>query len=198
MKPILKVMDIINNNGGYITTTELQKININRIYLSILEKEGKISRISRGYYILKNSVPDNFYIVLSKSKNAVFSHATALYLHNLSDRNPTIYDITVPYSRGNSYKEENNVNLHYVKVELLDLGLIEIDSPFGMKVKVYNVERTICDIIKNKNKIDSEIFVKALQQYSRSKSKDLNKLMRYAKQLKIDRKVREYMEVLIQ
>lgn len=197
MNQTLKILNIINNNGGYITTKELQKNNISRNYLSILLKKGQIIRISRGFYSIKSGFADNFYIVISKSKKSVFSDATALYFHNLSDRNPSIYDITIPYGYGNSYKEEKNVNLHYVKKELIDLGLIEIESPFGMKVRVYDIERTICDIIKNKNKMDLEIFTKALRSYSKLKSKDLNKLMRYAKQLKVDKKVREYMEVLI-
>ncbi|MCD8562370.1 MAG: hypothetical protein LRY26_01085 [Bacilli bacterium] len=75
--------------------------------------------------------------------------------------------------------------------------MILIDSPFGMKIRVYDLERTICDIIKNKTKMDSEIFAKALQRYSKMKNKDLNKLMRYAKALKVDKKVKEYMEILI-
>ena len=197
MDKALKLIDIIKNNGGYITAKEIERKNINRYHLMLLLKEGQIIRISRGYYSLKNGFADNFYIMLSKSKRSVFSDATALYLHDLSDRNPSVYDITIPYGYGNSYKDEKNVNLHYVKKELLDLGVIEMKSPFGMKVRVYDVERTICDIVKNKNRMDSEIFTRALQRYSKLKSKDLNKLMRYAKQLKIDKKVREYMEVLI-
>lgn len=197
MEQTLKLIGIIKNNGGYITAKEIKEKNISRYYLRLLLKTEKIVRISRGYYSLKNGVADNFYIMLSKSKRSIFSDATALYFHNLSDRNPSIYDITVPYSAGNSYKKEKNVNLHYVRKELLDLGLTEIESPFGMKIRVYDVERTICDIIKNKNKMDLEIFTKALQGYSKLKSKDLNKLMRYAKQLKIDKKVREYIEVLL-
>ena len=117
--------------------------------------------------------------------------------HNLSDRTPLIYDITLPYGYGNCYKDMPNVCLHYVKKENIDLGMIEIESPFGMKIKTYDIERTICDIIKNKNKIDIEIFVKALKEYSRLKNKDLNKLMRYAKKLNVEKKVREYMEVLL-
>lgn len=197
MNQVSKILNIIDNNGGYITTRELQKNNISRNYLSVLLKEEKIIRISRGYYSLKDGFADNFYIVMSKSKKSVFSDATALYLHNLSDRNPSVYDIAIPYGYGNSYKNEKNVSLHYVKKELIDLGLTVMESPFGMKVRVYDVERTICDIIKNKNKMDVEIFTKALKSYSKLKSKDLNKLMRYAKLLKVDKKVREYMEVLI-
>ena len=193
----LQLIDLIKNNGGYITAKEIQSKNINRYYLGILLKKEKVIRVSKGYYSLKDSYADNFYVIISKSKKAVFSDATALYLHNFSDRNPSNYDITVPYSAGNSYKKETNVNLHYVKKELLDIGLIEMETPFGMKVRVYDIERTICDIIKNRNKMDLEIFAKALKNYTKFKNKDLNKLMRYAKQLKVDKKVREYMEVLI-
>ena len=182
---------------GYITSTELKMNHINYYYVSTLVKEKKIYRVSSGYYILTNGYVDNFYVVLSKCKKAVFSHATALYLHNLSDRVPLIYDVTVPYGYGNCYKNEKNIVLHYNKVEYIDLGVMEVESPFKMNLKVYDIERTICDIIKNKNKMDIEIFTKALQRYAKMNCKDLQKLMKYAKLLGVDKKVREYMELLL-
>ena len=192
-----ELLNIVNRNGGYITTRDLTKYNINRRFLALLVKEEKLVRVSRGYYTLPNTFSDDFYIILSKCKKAVFSDATALYLHNLSDRTPLIYDVTLPYGYGNCYKDMPNVCLHYVKNANINLGMIEIESPFGMKIKTYDIERTICDIIKNKNKMDIEIFVKALKEYSRLKNKDLNKLMRYAKKSNVEKKVREYMEVLL-
>ncbi len=192
-----KLLKITVENGGYITTKELSKYNINNYFLIALVKEGKLIRVSRGYYVLPNNFSDDFYIVLSKCKKAVFSHATALYLHNLSDRTPLIYDITLPYGYGNCYKNMANISLHYVKKENVTLGMIEIESPFGMKVRTYDIERTICDIIKNKQKMDREIFVKALKEYSSLKNKNINKLMKYAEILNVDKKVREYMEVLL-
>ena len=192
-----ELLKIVTEKGGFITTKELSKYNINNYFLSALVKEEKLIRASRGYYILPNVFSDDFYIILSKCKKAVFSDATALYLHNLSDRIPLVYDITLPYGYGNCYKDMPNVCLHYVKNANIDLGMIEIESSFGMKIKTYDMERTICDIIKNKNKMDIEIFVKALKEYSRLKNKDLNKLMRYAKKLNVEKKVREYMEVLL-
>ena len=182
---------------GYITSTELKMNHINYYYVSTLVKEKKIYRVSSGYYILTNGYVDNFYVVLSKCKKAVFSHATALYLHNLSDRVPLIYDVTVPYGYGNCYKNEKNIVLHYNKVEYIDLGVMEVESPFKMNLKVYDIERTICDIIKNKNKMDIDIFTKALQRYAKMNCKDLQKLMKYAKLLGVDKKVREYMELLL-
>ena len=188
---------LLREKEGMLLTKDIIEAGISKQLLSKYVKKGYIERVAQGVYLSKDAFEDEMYVLQARSKKAIFSHETALYLHDLSDRNPSIYDITIPYGYGNSYKDEKNVNLHYVKKELLDLGVTEMTSPFGMKVRVYDVERTICDIVKNKNRMDSEIFTRALQRYSKLKSKDLNKLMRYAKQLKVDKKVREYMEVLI-
>ena len=192
-----KILKMIESNNGYITTKEIVSKEIDRMFLINMVKKGMLVRISRGYYGLPSYIEDEYYKLLSKSKNARFSMATALYLHNLSDRTPLIYNITVPYGYSGSLQKEKNVVLNFVKKEILDLGVIEMTSPFGMKIKVYDIERTICDIIKNKNKIDAEIFSKALKEYARSKNKNLTKLTKYAKTMNIENKVREYMEVLL-
>ena len=192
-----KILKIAYENNGYITTKEVRKININSTELTRLVKEKKLERVSRGVYCTPDTFHDDYYKIGSKSKTAIYSYATALYFYDLSDRTPLILDITVPYGYSGSLRTLDNVQLHYVKKEVFELGVTTIKSPFGIDIKVYDIERTICDIIKNKNKIDVEIFVKALQRYSNSKNKDLNKLMRYAKKLNIEKKVREYMEVLI-
>ena len=182
---------------GYVFTKEVREKNINTSYLTKLVKEKKLARVARGYYVLIDSVPDNFYIILSKCRKAVFSHATALYLHNYSERCPLIYDVTVPYGYGNCYKNSNNIDIHYRKPENINIGLVEMRSPFGLKIKVFKLERTICDIIKDKSKMDIEIFTNALKMYAESPQKDLNKLMKYAVKLNIEQKVRNYMEVLL-
>lgn len=192
-----KILRIVEKNNGYVTTEEVVKNGINKFFLTNMVRNGKLVRISRGYYGLSNYIEDEYYKIISKSKNARFSMATALYLHNLSDRTPLVYNITLPYGYSGVLQKEKNVILNFVKRELLDLGVIEMTSPFGMKIKVYDVERTICDIIKNKNKIDSELFSKALKEYAKSKKKNLSKLSKYAKLMNIEKKVNEYMEVLL-
>lgn len=192
-----KILKIAQKNNGYVTTKEIVEQNINKRFLTNLVKNNKLVRISRGYYGLPNYIEDDYYILQSKSKNAVFSLATALYLHGLSDRTPLIYNITLPNWYSGSLQKEKNVVINFVKKELIDLGKIEMKSPFGMQIWVYDVERTICDIIKNKNKIDAEIFSKALKNYIASKKKNINKLMKYARIMNIEKKVSEYMEVLL-
>ena len=192
-----KILRIVEKNNGYVTTAEVVKNGINKFFLTNMVRNGKLVRISRGYYGLSNYIEDEYYKIISKSKNARFSMATALYLHNLSDRTPLVYNITLPYGYSGVLQKEKNVILNFVKRELLDLGVIEMTSPFGMKIKVYDVERTICDIIKNKNKIYSELFSRALKEYAKSKKKNLSKLSQYAKLMNIEKKVNEYMAVLL-
>lgn len=191
-----KILKIIKDNDGYITTKEVVEKGIERRFLTNMVKRGSINRISRGYYGLPNYIGDEYYKMLSKSKNAIFSMSTALYLHNLSDRNPIIYNITLPNGYSGALQKEKNVILNFVKREFLNLGVMKIKSPFGMEIKVYDIERTICDIIKNKNKMDAEIFSKALKEYAKSNNKNLSKLRKYARKMNIEKKVNEYMEDL--
>ena len=197
MNKMEKIIEMAKNNNGYVTTKEVKEAKINSAELTKLVRKGKLDRISRGYYCITNSFIDDYYKYQLKSKNCIFSHATALYFYDLSDRVPLYFDMTVPVGYHGSLSESESLLLHYVKKENLELGLTYIESPFGMKLRVYDMERTICDIIKNKNHMDIEIFTKALQRYARLKNKNLHRLMKYAKQLKVDKKVREYMEVLL-
>lgn len=192
-----KILKIMESNGGYITTKELEENSINRYFLTKMVEKKQINRISRGYYGLADYDADEYYKIISVSEKAVFSMNTALYLHNLSDRTPLVYDITVPYYYGGSLRTNKNVKLNFVKSSVLNLGKIEMTSPFGMKISVYDKERTICDIVKNRKNMDMEIFSKAIKTYMKSSDKKLNKLIKYAKELKIENKIREYMEVII-
>lgn len=189
-----KILKLFKNS--YLETSTVVKNNIPKIYLTKLLNENKIERIGRGIYIKKDDMIDEFTILQAKSKNAIFSNMTALYLHGLSNRIPINYDITVPFSYNGSLQKQNNVNLYYCKRELLELGMIKYQLESGNDIIVYDIERTICDIIKNKNKLDSELFNKAIREYFYSNNKDNLKLYQYAKALKIEKKVNNTFEVL--
>ena len=121
---------------------------------------------------------------------------TALYLHGFSNRIPLKYDITINNGYNGSLQKNNNVNLFYTKKELLNLGVIDYKLDSGNVIRVYDLDKTICDIIKNKKKLDSELFNKAIRDYFYSKKKNTLKLYEYAKKMNIYNKVRETFEVL--
>ena len=189
-----KILNLFKNE--YISTKDVVNNNIPKTYVTKLIKEGKIERVSRGLYTKKNVLADEFVILQSKSKNAIYSNATALYLYGLSNRIPIKYDITINNGYNGSLQKDNNVNLFYTKKELLDLGVINYKLESGNIVRVYDLDKTICDIIKNKKRIDGEIFNKAIREYFYSKKKNTLKLYEYAKKMNIYNKVRYTFEVL--
>ena len=189
-----KILNLFKN--GYLTTKDVVNNNIPRTYLTKLVKEGKIERISRGVYAKKNVLVDEFVVLQSKSKNAIYSNTTALYLYGFSNRIPIKYDITINNGYNGTLQKDNNVNLFYTKKELLDLGVINYKLDSGNIIRVYDLDKTICDVIKNKKKIDAEIFNKAIREYFYSKKKNTLKLYEYAKKMNIYNKVRDTFEVL--
>ena len=189
-----KILNLFNN--GFLRNKDLVDNNIPSVYLTRLVNNNVIERVSRGLYVRTNSLPDDLVILQNKSKNAIYSNLTALYLYGFSDRLPIKYDITVNSGYNGSLQEVDNVNLFYTKKELLNLGesVYRLDS--GNLIKVYDLERTICDVIKNKNRLDQELVNKALRKYFYSKEKNTLKLYEYAKKMKIYKKVRSVFEIL--
>lgn len=189
-----KILDLFKN--GYLTIKVVNENNISRFYLTKLIKENKIERVSRGIYSKKNEIVDEFVILQSKSKNAIYSNTTALYLYGFSNRIPIKYDITINSGYNGSLQKAKNVNLFYTKKELLELGVTDFLLESGNVIRVYDLDKTICDIIKNKKKIDAEIYNKAIREYFYSKKKNTLKLYEYAKKMNIYNKVRDTFEIL--
>lgn len=189
-----KILNLFNN--GFLRNKDLVDNNIPSVYLTRLVNNNVIERVSRGLYVRTNSLPDDLVILQNKSKNAIYSNLTALYLYGFSDRLPIKYDITVNSGYNGSLQEVDNVNLFYTKKELLNLGEIVYRLDSGNLIKVYDLERTICDVIKNKNRLDQELVNKALRKYFYSKEKNTLKLYDYAKKMKIYKKVRSVFEIL--
>ena len=192
-----KILDYTKKNNGYITTKEAESLEINSTFLSNLVNEKKLERVGVGIYKLPEYPIDNFYILSKSSKNMCYSHATSLYLHNMSDRIPLVYDITVPYNYSGNLLDNENVSLRYVKDDIFKLGMTDIKTINNLTVKCYDLERTLCDIIKDKNRMDKEIYSRGIKEYARNKNKDIFKLVKYAKKLNIEDEVVHLMEVLL-
>ncbi len=192
-----KILKEMQKNNGMITTNEVEQMGIARKTLTRLLEKGLIERESQGLYVLPNSWGDEYYNLIFSSKNVVFSHATALFLHGLSERVPLIYEITVIKGYNASLKSRENVELYFVNKDIFELGKIEIESPQGKIVPIYDIERTLCDMLKSKQNQDIEIIKYAFKTYVKSSKKDIYKLIEYAKKLKVDEEVNTYLEVLL-
>lgn len=188
----------IVRDNGYLYTKDVTKAGIRREYLKKYLDRGSLIRESRGIYSFADSISDEFALLQSRCKKGIFSYGTALYFHGLSDRFPQMISMTVPKNYNVFYLKEEllHVEFHRIKPSLWDLGIIEINSPQGGKIKIYNKERCICDIIRNRKRTDPQIFAQALKGYFASKDRDNIQLIEYAKKFHIENKVQEYMEIL--
>lgn len=187
----------IKQNSNIITTSQAEKLGFSRMLLSNYTKQGKLVRYGNGIYGLPNEVEDDMYTLMLHSKNIVFSHETALFLNGLSDRTPFVHSVTIPKDKSLSSKVLDNCKCFYVKPELHKLGLIKITNTFGNSIRTYDKERTICDLLKNRKRIDEETFIAAIKNYVAHKDKDINKLFKYAKKINVEDDIRKYMEVLL-
>jgi len=185
------IEELIKKNNGYITSKELDMFDIHRMYLSIMQEKGFIKKVAAGIYIDSNKIEDNYYVFGLSMPNIIFSHMTALYFHGLSIMAPNdVYDITVKRSYNSVHLRKHNV--FYVDNNIYELGLTEIETSMGNKVKVYDMERCICDIIRSRNRIDLELIKHSVRKYIKRKDKDLVKLSLYAKKLGIKEVVIDY------
>ena len=188
------IESIMKMNNGYVTSKELSNLGIHRMYLNIMKEKGMIEKVGNGIYIDSSKIEDSYFVFGLELPNIIYSHMTALYFHGLSIKAPNDkYDITVPNNYFN-YKIKNH-NVFYVDREIYELGLIQIDTPMGNKVKAYDMERCICDIIRSKNRMDSEFVKHSVREYIKRKDKDLIKLSKYAYKIGIKKEVMDFMEV---
>ena len=193
---ILKKM--LKENKGILTAKMVKDAKIPHEYFSIMTGKDLIEKIGRGLYSSKTTYVDEMFNLQATNPNVIFSHLSALYIHDLTDRTPLKMTITVPRTQnvsrliasGMVEVKRSNERTHL-------LGISEALSPTGFIIRVYNKERTICDIVKNSKNTDQQILMDALKRYAHQKDKDLSKLMRYAKVLKTEKKVRQYLEVLL-
>ena len=188
---------VSKKNGGFVTTKQIEDAGINRVYLKDFLANGSIERIGRGYYALPDTFVDEYAWLQSRSSLLVFSHGTALWFWGMSDRVPHIIDVTIPSGTNVSRikKDNTDVHFHYIKPELYDLGITETKSPAGVDVRLYDRERSICDIVCARKHTDSQLYLQAIKDYFNNQP-DLRKLLKYAKKFGIEDEIRTYAEIL--
>lgn len=191
-----KYIEIINANGGIITSKDANKNGISRTILSKMVKNKSIERMDYGIYVTDEFIYDELFIFQMKHPNTVFSFNTALYLLNKTERTPEKFDVTT--TRNNSLGYCKNItNIHRVNNEMIELGKIKVSTNTGKEVYSYNIERTIVDIISNRNIIEIELANKIIRKCIKEKDFNVNLMFEYAKKLKSYDKVKNYMEAII-
>ena len=191
------ILDAIKKNNNIITTEQVVKLGFSRYLLSKYEKEGLLDRERQGVYILPDAVHDDMYTLMLRSNKIVFSHDSALFLNGLSERTSFVHSVTISNNTRVSKVVREECVCYYVKPELYELGMTARKTTFGNEVRCYDAERTICDLLRSRNRIDEEMVISAVKNYAASSTKNLNALGEYASKFGVDKTLKRYLEVLL-
>jgi predicted transcriptional regulator of viral defense system len=195
--PLERIRAIAKERNGLLLTSDLLKYGIPRTYLSILEKKGEFQRISRGVYSATGYMVDEMVVIQARYKGALFSHETAAYLLDLTDRTPLFYSVTVPAGYNATSLKTMEVKVYFMNRKLYRLGSIMLKSPHGNDIWTFTLERTVCDVLRSRNQMDIQLVNEVLKRYVKKKERDLDLLYQYAGQFGIQKIVREYIEILL-
>lgn len=193
------VQNVIINNGGIAKIEDFTKAGMKNYEVAALCKEGLIERIRRGFYQLPYSdqiIEEQ--LIQKLLPQGIVCVESALFHYGYSDFAPRKWSVAVPRTASRAIKkiEELPIKAYYIQKDFLQIGKL-IDTFNGVKLAVYDRERTICDCFKYRTKLDSETFNKAVNAYAADENKNLANLSKYAKEMKLYAKVMNVMEVLL-
>lgn len=188
--------DFIDTSGMLLTKNAIQGgIKKDEFYRFIAANH--FEKAAHGIYLSPEAWEDESFVLHQRCPQAVFSHDEALFYHGLTDREPMQQTLTI-YSGYNTQKlKESGIKVFTVKKELLNVGKIIVENSYGHKIPVYDLERTICDLMRSPRYFEIQDFQTAIKTYVKRPDKDLNKLMTYAPLFRVEKRIRQYMEVLL-
>lgn len=176
--------------GGILKTVELKDLGLSSRQIKRLLNEGIITKTKRGFYELTDYVIREEVIIARLFPRAVIFLESALFHYDYTDRIPPAWQIAVDrYSKTTQYRIDYPlIEPYYLEPKFLDIGvdIIEID---GIEIKIYNRDRTICDVLRYEKKLEKEVFYNAIGRYIEDSKKNIRKLFEYAEIFNIKNKV---------
>ena len=190
-----KLETIFRGNGGFITRQDADEALIPSWFLSDFVRRKGLIKLAPGFYAEADYAPDEYFILQRRYSKYIFSGLSALYLHHLTDKIPVFMEVTSPQGYNPSRQKMGFLSIRRISnPDIYSLGIAEVETSFGHVVRAYDEERTVCDIIKARDRYDSETFIKAIRTYVRNVNNQA-KLFEYARAMGIEKKVFEVVEV---
>lgn len=188
---------LLTEHDGMLQTAQVIASGIVKPIFYEYVKEKNLQQVAHGIYVSEDAWVDAMFLLYLRCNQAVFSHESALFFHDLTDREPSKYSVTVRRGYSPTRLKAEGLSVYTMKPELFDVGLSSGQTPFGHTVPVYDMERTICDLLRSRSRIEIQTFQGALKAYARRKDKNLRALMQYAGMFKVEKILRQYLEVLL-
>lgn len=197
MGAIEEIIKMAKENNGIVTTAMVVAAGFSRGNIKYLADKDIIEKSARGVYVLPEIWDDEIFNLQNRFKRGIYSHETALFLWDLTDRTPNKYHMTFPMNYNLTRAKEENIQCMQCKKELYNVAVAEVSTPGGNTVKAYSLERTLCDILRPRSRVDIQIVTEAFKRFAARTDKNIPILSEYAKILKVEKRLRAYLEVLL-
>lgn len=193
----MTLIEIAKGQNGYVSASQATEAGIPRRKLTEAVDKGELVQAGRGLYALPETWEDPYFAAQHRFSRGVFSDETALFLLGMTDRAPFSLTMTFPRGYNATPVRKAGIICRTCADEVLELGLVELTTQHSNIVRAYDSERTLCDLVRGKGTVDSQIFIPAMRAYVKSPKRNVEKLVEYARRLGVEKKIRNYLEVLL-
>lgn len=193
-------METITFNSQFIKLDYLKELGLSYYKINKLVEQGILTKLNRSTYENTNYSGDynDFYLANAYINDGVICKLSAAYYYGLSDYVPPYIEVAIQRERKiTTLPKWPSINLNYYSNDRIDTGVIEVTDDDGNSFKIFDLEKTVIDIISFRNKVTIEETAKILKNYLNRKDRDLNKLYRYSKKFRCEKILRTYLEVLL-
>lgn len=162
-----RLLKTIEDNCGVITTKEVLELGFHKDTIKALVLDNTLEKVATGLYAFPHENIDEYLYFSHRIRKGAFSHETAAYLHGLTTKIPNNFVMTVMVGDNVSRvsKVKDNINFKYVNKDQFSVGKVEQLSPFGHLIITYDKERTVLDIIRDKKRVDAQVFREVIRSY---------------------------------
>lgn len=191
----MRIIEYIANNGGFISSADAKKASL---YNQLLyeTRTGRIVRVRRGVYAINDGLAKQMIDVETLVPGGVLCLYSAWSFHELTTQIPQAYNIAVERSRRITLPDFPPIELSFMSQKAYELGVKEFVVD-GFKVKIYDLEKSICDAIKYRNKIGLDVSSEIFKSYLSRKDRDITLLYEYASQLRVEKKIDELIKFML-
>ncbi|MCD7993942.1 MAG: type IV toxin-antitoxin system AbiEi family antitoxin domain-containing protein [Clostridia bacterium] len=188
---------LFSQHNYIMTTAELTASKLYYADIKLLMDKGLIEKVKRGYYHWLDDYGESEIVIINRLfPDAVLCMETALFYYKYSDRNPAEWNLAIDK---NASRQRTKIDYPFIKAYRVEPALVTLGETTGkidsIDVRIYDRDRTLCDVLRNMSKMDKEIFNKAIQGYIKDPKKNIPNLMAYAKVLRVQKRVRDLIGV---
>jgi predicted transcriptional regulator of viral defense system len=192
-----EIIDYIQKQGGYARMSELRSAGFQTRDISILCEQGSLEKVKAGLYKLSNSEVTSGYVDVSKAiPEAVIAVVSALSFHGLTTFNPSKVHIAIPHEAKPKEINFPPVEVYYFRKAQYEPGIKKVNIQ-GHDVRIYNREKTVCDMFRYRNKLGEDLALEGLQHYLNLSDSNLNELSKYMKMCRVKTVMEPYVKAMI-